>query len=382
MPSSPMHPALTHPAARAALDQYLRRATLGLGPEQARDVRDELEEHALGLIDRYLLLGHPPQDALRLALTDLGSPWQVSAALNGVHNMPKMIALGIAGVLAVSAGLYALAQEANTLTLPVLTSGPKRVCVEKSQLQPQLPLLSRSSNRNCYQDDSQTVNEAFVSLTTASKALSLIGAKVSQREGGEILMDFGDQSSILTTPNFKRDGETYITAARLLSSIADYGSKEALIPVTVHGYREPKLRIETTTVRLGGSPESRAIPTFYIEYSHSVLFKLLYSSTGQASDFQSEIVVPTGPIIAVNTGLPAGEVVMAAYKVGERHYRSEVAEVQAGGRITLHSSVPLTFVKDGAGLTPRGSAPAQPTLLVRLSGVPVTKPAQGIFLPN
>jgi len=97
-----MHAALSSPLAQANLDRYLRRATLGLPPEHAQEVRDELEEHALGLVDRYVLTGHAPQDALRLALADLGSPWQVGLSLNGVHNMPKLIALTAGVALAAS----------------------------------------------------------------------------------------------------------------------------------------------------------------------------------------------------------------------------------------------------------------------------------------
>ncbi|MFD1732928.1 permease prefix domain 1-containing protein [Deinococcus malanensis] len=96
---------------------------MGLPPSKRTEVRDELEEHLFCRVEQLEWQGATPEHALHQALSELGSPVRVSAALNGVYNMPKMILLVGTAALAISAALYALAGGAEPMAIPLTTSG-------------------------------------------------------------------------------------------------------------------------------------------------------------------------------------------------------------------------------------------------------------------
>ena len=87
------------------LDRYLNHATRGLFGARRRAVREELHgnlvQHALDL----QVSGLSPEDALRGALRDFGSPARVSQGFLRVHTLP-MIVTGL--LMASSVGTVAL----------------------------------------------------------------------------------------------------------------------------------------------------------------------------------------------------------------------------------------------------------------------------------
>lgn len=87
------------------LDRYLNHATRGLFGARRRAVREELHgnlvQHALDL----QVSGLSPEDALRGALRDFGSPARVSQGLLRVHTLP-MVVTGL--LMASSIGTVAL----------------------------------------------------------------------------------------------------------------------------------------------------------------------------------------------------------------------------------------------------------------------------------
>lgn len=87
------------------LDRYLNHATRGLFGARRRAVREELHgnlvQHALDL----QVSGLSPEDALRSALRDFGSPARVRQGLLRVHTLP-MVVTGL--LIASSVGTVAL----------------------------------------------------------------------------------------------------------------------------------------------------------------------------------------------------------------------------------------------------------------------------------
>ena len=138
--------ALTAPP--PALEAYLRRATAGLPPAKRQEVWDELEEHVFCRAEQLEWQGAAPEQALAQALAELGPPLRVSAAMNGVHNMPKLISIGGIAALAVTAGLYALAGGGSQpLILSVRTTQPvKPSCVRGTK--PSGPSITIVSEKN------------------------------------------------------------------------------------------------------------------------------------------------------------------------------------------------------------------------------------------
>lgn len=133
-----------------ALEQYLRRATAGLPPAKRQEVWDELEEHVYCRAEQLEWQGAAPEQALAQALAELGPPLRVSAGMNGVHNMPKILSIGGIAALIVTAGLYALAQQPlPTAQVSVQTTAPELKCVKANEPQPSLPLLYKGSGFAC-----------------------------------------------------------------------------------------------------------------------------------------------------------------------------------------------------------------------------------------
>lgn len=111
------------------LERYLRRATWGLPRARRKELRNELEEHALERAHRLTLLGLSPPDALKRALRDLGPSERVGAGMSQVYLMPVLIR---------SAAVLALGL---TIGLNVLTSGTAQK--DGSQRQSGLPVCTQ-----------------------------------------------------------------------------------------------------------------------------------------------------------------------------------------------------------------------------------------------
>lgn len=108
----------------APLAAYLHRATLGLPPGAAQQVRDELEEHALNRAAQLELQGYSASEALARAVAELGPPLAVTAGMNQVHNMPRLLSLGTLVALSAGTLMYALAggrAAPAVMAFPVLT---------------------------------------------------------------------------------------------------------------------------------------------------------------------------------------------------------------------------------------------------------------------
>lgn len=228
------------------LATYLRHATLGLPPHRRDEVWNELEEHVLCRAEQLEWQGVDPEQALAQALRELGPPLRISAAMNGVHNMPKMIAFGTLGMLAVSAGIYALAQQpAPTTHVPVQTQAPKVHCVKPTETQPNLPLVVKTSRVNCYQDNSGTQEGLYVSFTEVERALKPLGLRTEPSADGGTLYFKNGLGQTLTSSYavFKRDGESYLAVTDLIIMVMDNNA----LPVHVSGYDQPVFNLKNVS---------------------------------------------------------------------------------------------------------------------------------------
>lgn len=78
------------------LEHYLRRATRGLWGARRREVRAELEEHALERAWTYQLEGLDERSAIRRALEAMGEASHLNLGLAGVHTAPSLARAGLA----------------------------------------------------------------------------------------------------------------------------------------------------------------------------------------------------------------------------------------------------------------------------------------------
>ncbi|MHA0033704.1 permease prefix domain 1-containing protein [Deinococcus sp. PESE-13] len=370
-----------------ALQTYLRRATAGLPAARRQEVWDELEEHVYCRAEQLEWQGVDPDEALSRALAELGPPLRVSAGMNGVHNMPKLISIGGITALAVTAGLYALAGGgAKVLTLPVATQGPATPCVKTSKPQPELPLIRKQEYFNCYQDDAKTVPGTFVTLKTVKKTIEAVGGTATWQPDGTLDLTLG-RVSIPFWANFRRNGEGYAEVRGLLSILVEHQLQASNVPVLLRGVDHPEVQVGDMLIRLsdvGGKSLGRGI---YDDLTSSVLPDLYYDSQRHEVGFAYEThsSPEVGPAKPVTTPFKAGNVVAAFALSGKNVFQASTGVVNVKGQIRLYGpfeASPLQFVTDIHKLAPPKSGQPWPVLLVRLSNTPLNNLKSGIFLPR
>lgn len=365
---------------QAALQLYLRRATSGLPPVQRQAVWDELEEHVLERAAHLEVQGTPPAEALDRALRELGPLLRISAGMNGVYNMPKLVMLGTAALLAVSGALYALAGGAGekTITLSVLEDAPATRCVQIGKAALSLPVVSKDKYFTCYQDDSRRQRGVFVSLSTVQTALQAVGGKVETLPDGRIKLSDQAGNSTSGPVQFKVGVEGYISAASLLSTLINMHNTQ---PMTVSGFDRPSLNLSGTVVRLGQGSVSVG-RAFYSDLAGEVVDALVYGRSNEAHNFDMLYDFLADVPRTVHTGLPTGEVVVALQREGKDGFRVAYGPVGADGAVRFKLGTgDLQFVASAAALGPFQPGRPTPTLLVRVSNVPLNALQRGVLLP-
>lgn len=202
----------------ACLNIYLRRATFGLPKELAEEVWNELEEHALNRALQYELQGMSPPQALQSAMTDLGPPLNVAAQMNKVHNMFKILGLGLIVTLAFSTSFYVLANQPPTY-LPILEEIPvSEVCINSSKKpHPNAQILSKSDGKICFQyKDLSTYQGAFIEASILEKFTNQQGGEMVEI-GNDLFFHMADGSLIYSQHVFRKDGKRYIPISSLFN---------------------------------------------------------------------------------------------------------------------------------------------------------------------
>lgn len=95
------------------LETYLNRATRRLRGACRRRVRAELAANLHQAALDHQLRGAEPQEAMRLALRDFGSPERLHAGMHQVHTVPGVLR-GLLALLALAGGAYGAARAFPT----------------------------------------------------------------------------------------------------------------------------------------------------------------------------------------------------------------------------------------------------------------------------
>lgn len=365
----------------APLVTYLRRATFGLPRDRREEVGNELEEHILCRAEGLEFQGHSAEQALAQALREMGPPLRVSLGMNGVHNMPKLIAFGTLGMLAVSAGLYALAGGGGqVITLPVLTHGPKQICVEKTKPQPHLTLVSVQPYFNCYQDDRITREGVYVSMSTAKKTYQAVGQTLELEPEGQYRLS-SEVGYTTFGPDFHQQGEDYISAESLLYTLIKFQPKSAKRAMSLSGYRQPAVNIGNLTFQLDQSSTFPIGPQLYDNLTDFVIDQIIYGAD-RTHSFEMFTWALTDQPHTVQTKLNADEAVMVVARIGLDRFKVAIAPVGHQGQLTFkYSSQTLKFVDQADQLKPAENGVLS-VLVVRLTNTPLQNLKSGIFLPK
>lgn len=365
-----------------ALQTYLRRATAGLPASRRQEVWDELEEHVYCRAEQLEWRGAAPEQALAQALAELGPPLRVSAGMNGVHNMPKLISIGGIAALAVTAGLYALAGGGNPpLTLPIRTTQPVTPsCVRGTKPSgSNITIVSEKNGVTCYTfNDKKTYEGAFISLSTLQKAVSAHGGTVEHLSGSLWQVTLTGGERIRMVPFFTVGNDLYFLASGLASDLMNRPVKGGAAP-QLSGYAQPTLTVGDLKLRFGEGHQNIG-PAFYRGLGLELVSSVVYGQPQNHSLSGGE----TGPLVRVaQTDLPPGEVVLVFTKKAGEVYDTDIVPVGQDGKIqfkTAHEQ--LRFVADPAQLGPYPTGGRINAMAVRVSHVPLNNLKSGIFLPR
>ena len=389
------------PAPPPALAAYLRRATAGLPPAKRQEVWDELEEHVYCRAEQLEWQGAAPEQALAQALAELGPPLRVSAGMNGVHNMPKLIAVGGIAALVLSASLYALAQNQQTLNVPVLSERPGTPICSKNVPKEGVRVVERKGEQTCYVFENPAFYKgAYLSLTKLRNIVQAQGGKAEVLNDGRWKFSFPNtlgKTSLTTKVAFIKDGESYVNASIFMATLLGLEAS-----ATLQGFKSPQIALNGMTIGLtsqDGSAGQRLYDIFGLALASALL-----DDTQLLQHGLSFGPTPGKEPHTLQTGLPAGEVVMLVTaeppsnepveyidtppgvtpptpQPEDVNYAFSIAEVQVGGTVTLKATAKqLDFKKDIRELTARGGN--KPALLVRLTNTPLNNLKTGIFLPK
>lgn len=113
----------------SASEHYLQQATRGLWGHKRREVREELEAHLHERVLAHRIAGLSETDAVERALSELGSPREVSVGMARLYTLPTMMGSG-AALAVVCASVVALLPSGAAQALPGTPYFPTAECVE------------------------------------------------------------------------------------------------------------------------------------------------------------------------------------------------------------------------------------------------------------
>lgn len=358
----------THPVIQQdpLLKGYLVQATLGLSKEQKQEVWDELEEHILTRANHLELQGIPPSQTIAHALTEMGSPILVSAGMNKVHNMPKLIALASLTAITISASFYALASSGNAITL------------EAESLR-----LSECQEKSCIEtSDGDTYNGVYFNLNKMKKVFDELDVTVTDMKDGNWRLSTKEKK-LDVKPVFSKDGEPYVKGDFLLNEhVLDSSSTQ------LTGFNSPALKVKDLKVELEGNGQR------IFEKLREPLVQQLYPKDTAPKDL---VVVPRVGELTHNiqTEYDPGEVIMLVERYFQKceaevntctpksAYMVSFSEVKQNGMIQFKSEYQtINFKQKREDLSLATNSREGNAMLVKVTNVPLNDLRTGTFVPS
>lgn len=349
-----------------ALAHYLALATFGLAQGHKQEIWNELEEHILTRADHLELQGVPPSQAITRALSEMGSPILVSASMNKVHNMPKLIAFASLTAITLSASFYAAASSGNAVVL------------ESKALRP-----SECQGSSCIETTSDgNYKGVYFNLKKMKPVFDKLDVKMTDMRDGQWRLATKDKT-IDIKPAFSKDGKPYVKGDLLLNYHVMNSNKTRL-----KGFHNPSLEVKGLSIQLKGDG-----PRIFNKFSKP-LVSHFFPKDNPPKDL---IIVPRiGDLKhTIQTKYAAGEVIMLV----ERHftkcadktndctpksaYMVSFSEVQPGGIVHFKSEYQtMTFKSTHEDLSLATNSREGNALLVKVTNVPLNNLGASAFVPR
>ena len=238
------------PVIKAPVETYLRRATRGLWGKKRLEVREELAAHLQERVMAYRIGGLGEADAVEKALSELGSPKEVSVGMARLYTLPTVAGSGIIFaalcVLTLAAWPHTVAQSVKSIFYL-----PTKACVSALEPDSKVP-----ASQACSLDNGDIwLERGELVQTFRSQGVKVTGAETLR------LTFPGDQSVRVQAGspgnkkyNIKPAAPAYISFSMLIYEI----SKQSQLEISAEGWDNPRVRLGDTVIQLGS--KTRLVP--------------------------------------------------------------------------------------------------------------------------
>jgi hypothetical protein len=279
------------------LEQFLRRASRGLWGRERQTVRRELESHIQHRANRYEVSGSSHNDAIKLAIADLGAPREISAGMRSAYTVPNTIRVGVMAsalsVLALMGMQFGKAHVVGT------TRYPTPACLESNREN------FRAGPRTFFPcEDGLNIN--LVHLQNLLEPLGVSFGPSAIKNATAVRFPGGKPIRLIEWSDMylqEDDGAVFLTPiVKGYISLWEFWAalRETQLPITIEGFEQPKIRVGRTAFSLPSSPAtvkglsttwmplSKELEAYFFGQDNDVAYL-----TGDLSRFGREVIEPT-----------------------------------------------------------------------------------------
>lgn len=249
-----------------ATETYLKRATRGLWGRKQREIREELEAHMYDRIRAHRIAGLSEADAIEKALTELGSPQQVSVGMARLYTLPTVMGSSVA-LITLCLAVVALWPKGMAQTLEGTFYYPTQKCLE----------AVAEGNAGSSQSGCVSINDEFwVDIDALKKILSSQGV-VFETDGfaaGMLRISVPGSTSFFIEP-YPRESVLGIGALARgyvpLWNVIERFAQAENAHLKISGWDNPSVTLNGASFRLSSSVGSAKGKAFYQSYLSVVL---------------------------------------------------------------------------------------------------------------
>jgi hypothetical protein len=217
------------------LEKFLRASTRGLWGRERQTVRHELESHIRHRAQRYEVSGSSHNDAIKLAIADLGEAREINSGMKGVYSVPTTIRAGV-----LTAALATFMFMGTQLSTAQISSMSVPACLKLSTSGYSIDGFENERERTFALSCEQNI--LLIAMNSLRPALEQFGVSFQNQDDKYQSVRFPEGSSF----NVVRNGGI------LIFDFVDY-LKGSNLPVQIEGWNNPKITVGKNSFTLGSS---------------------------------------------------------------------------------------------------------------------------------
>jgi hypothetical protein len=232
------------------LEKFLRASTRGLWGRERQTVRRELESHVRHRASRYEISGSSTQEAIKLAITDLGEAREISSGMKGVYSVPTTIRFGVLTAALATFGF--MGAQLSTAQVTGTTKFPTPACLEQGK-----------ESFRISQNQVMPCESVFsISLESLRNVLIPLGVKFEYSKLQDATVIQFPEGNSATLFNYPLSAQKDIDGTDVTVPISkDYVPlfsffeqlRSTTLPITFEGWDNPRITIGQTSFSLGSS---------------------------------------------------------------------------------------------------------------------------------